>query len=188
MDRMSKSSSALGLGLIELLLVTAIVAVLLAVTAPALQGTVQGSRLDAAASELLNAIQLARAEALMRNSAVSICPSDMARTGVPRCAGNYANGWIVFANADRDAAVQPGDDVVLRVFAGLPRGLTVTDRSGTRLATSLINYLPDGSAHRNLTLQVCPPHGVAADSLSVVLNIVGRARLERNWGSCPEVT
>lgn len=186
MDRMSQSSSPLGLSLIELLLVVAIVAVLTAVAAPNLQGTVQDTRLVSAAGAVLNGIQLARAEALMRNGAVSLCPSDVARSGVPRCTGSYTDGWMIFANADRDAVFQPGSDEVLHVSGGLPRGFSVNNRTGKRPATALINYLPDGTSHRNLTLQVCPPEDTPGDSLSVVLNIVGRARLERNWGSCPE--
>jgi len=184
--RMPQSPDNAGLSLPELLLVMGIAAVLLAIAAPALLGSVQANRVDAAAARLLNALQLARSEALARNTSVSLCPSDMSRAGEARCTGDYAGGWIVFANPGRDGLVQPESDVVLHVFDGLAPGMLVTNRAGTHRAASRVDYLADGTAHRNLTLQVCPPAGGGADSLSIVLNIVGRARLARGWGTCPE--
>tara|TARA_R110002049_G_scaffold118933_4_gene273054 strand:- start:10178 stop:10507 length:330 start_codon:yes stop_codon:yes gene_type:complete len=108
----------------------------------------------------------------------------MASTGEARCDADYTDGWLVFADPNRDGVVEPGVDRILRVFEGLPAGFAVTNRLGTRAASEIIHYLPDGSAHRNLTLQLCAPQ---ARSISVVLNIVGRARLVRHWGSCPEL-
>ncbi|MCB1842022.1 MAG: GspH/FimT family pseudopilin [Halioglobus sp.] len=172
-----------GLGLIELLVVMVMLAVTLLAGTPVLAGIVQENRLLAGSQRLLMAVNLARTEAVMRNTVVSICPSAMARTDVAACAGGYAQGWLVFADAQGDSHFQAATDTVLRSFEGLPRGYELTNRRGTRVATEVIRYRPDGSAHRNLTLQLCAPGG---GSISVVLNIVGRARLERDWGDCPE--
>lgn len=185
MDRMSNRAPHSGLSLIELLVVMGIAAIVLASSAPSLRATVLDNRLERGSKRLFSAINLARSEAIMRNVAVSICPSAMAQTGNAVCGGTYADGWMVFTNVAKDSAVQAGTDVVLHVFEGLPAGYLVTNRRGTRQISTLINYLPDGSAHRNLTLQVCPPDGRYAGPRSIVLNIVGRARLARNWGTCP---
>jgi hypothetical protein len=99
----------------------------------------------------------------------------------------FADGWIVFANADRDKIVDAGTDEVLRIFEGLPAGFLLTNRTGTRDAFELINYLPDGSSHSNRTLMFCPPQQSVVQSLSIVMNIVGRARLVEGWGVCPAV-
>ena len=49
----------------------------------------------AEAHRLLGAINLARSEAVLRNRPVSLCPSEISRTGVAQCSGNYAGGWLV---------------------------------------------------------------------------------------------
>lgn len=172
-----------GFSLVELLVVLAMLAATLVIGTPVLAGIVQENRMIASSQRLLMAVNLARTEAIMRNTAVSICPSAMARTDVAVCAGSYAKGWLVFVDANRDSHFQAATDTLLRSFEGLPSGYQLTNRLGTRAAREFIHYLPDGSAHRNLTLQVCAPDG---RSISVVLNIVGRARLERDWGRCPE--
>ncbi len=182
MHRTLFAAPARGISLLELLIVLLLFAVVLVLGAPVLGGLVQENRLYAGSQRLVVAISLARTEAVMRNAVVTVCPSSMASTGEARCNGDYAQGWLVFADTNGDAVMQPGVDRLLRVFEGLPPGFAVTNRRGTRVASEAINYLPDGSAHRNLTLQVCAPQG---RSVSVVLNIVGRARLVRDWGSCP---
>ena len=111
---------------------------------PLMQDLLQGNRLRSESIRFLRAINLARSEAVMRNGPVSICPSVMAVTGKAQCSGTYADGWIVFANADKDKVVDAGSDEVLQVFEGLPAGYQLTNRSGTRAAFKLINYLPSG--------------------------------------------
>ena len=184
MDRMSLLEPVKGLTLVELMVVLLVLAAALAVGVPAMQTVLHNNRMRTEASRLLLAINVARSEAVMRNSPVSICPSSMAFTGEPVCSGVYADGWIVFSNADKDRVVDAGTDNVLKVFEGLPKGYTLTNRAGTRAAFELINYLPDGSARSNRTLLLCSPAAAAVQSLSVVINIVGRPRLARDWGEC----
>jgi type IV fimbrial biogenesis protein FimT len=176
-----------GFTLIELMVVVVVLATTLSVGTPLMQDMLQSNQLRAQSSRFLGAINLARSEAVMRNTPVSICPSPMASTGKPECAGNYADGWIVFANPDRDKVVDRGTDQVLQVFEGLPAGFRLTNRTGTRDAFELINYLPDGSARSNRTLLFCSPRGSAVPNLSIVINIVGRARVVGDWGECPAV-
>jgi Tfp pilus assembly protein FimT len=111
----------------------------------------------------------------------------MAATGQAECSGTYASGWIVFANADKDKVVDTGTDEVLHVFEALTPGYRLTNHSGTKAAFELINYLPDGSSHSNRTLLFCPPRRTSMQSLSIIINIVGRARLAGGWGQCHTV-
>ena len=185
MDRMSLLNPAKGLTLIELMIVLVVLAATLSAGAPSMQNMLHRNRVRTEATRMLAAINLARSEAVMRNLPVSMCPSAMAFTGEPVCSGVYAAGWIVFSNADKDRIVDAGTDEVLKVFPGLPRGYTLTNRAGTRAALELINYLPDGSSHRNRTLLLCSPAGASVHALSIVINIVGRPRLARDWGECP---
>ncbi len=187
MDRMSPYRPAAGLTLVELLIALLIAAIALAVGVPSLGRQLQDNRLETESRRLLSALTLARSESVLRGVPVSVCPLGVDGEGAPACGPAYDNGWVVFANTDRDRDVDPADSV-LRVFRAPPAGYRVTNRSGLVRAGELINYLPDGTAHRNLTLQFCPPEGGVVAPVSIVLNIVGRARLQRNWGACPALS
>ena len=185
MDRMSSYNPESGLSLIEMMIVLVVVASSLSIGTPLMQNLVHGNRLRAESSRFLGAINLARSEAVMRNQVVSICPSEMAQTGKAECSGTYEAGWIVFSNQDKDKVVDAGTDEVLQIFEGLPQGYRMKNRSGTKSAFTLINYLPDGTSHSNRTLLFCPPQQVQVPSLSIVINIVGRARLAGGRDACP---
>ena len=100
------------------------------------------------------------------------------------CGGSYVDGWIIFADSDRNRQAGPGEQLI-RVFDALPGGFTLTNRAGTRDAAETITYLPDGTSGRNRTLLLCAPPGSRAEPRSVVMNIVGRPRLASGWGTCP---
>ena len=180
MKRTSSKPRACGLTLIELMIALVVVVITVSVSTPMMQSLICGNRLRTTTDRLLVAINLARSEAVNRNTPVSLCPSTMASSGVARCAGSLADGWIVFTNRDRDAAVDAGIDQVIRVFEGIPPGYTLTNLAGTRAIAETITYLPDGSSRRNRTLLLCPPAGYPVAPWRVVLNLVGRARAARS--------
>lgn len=185
MDRMSSQDSrARGFTLIELMIVTAVLSVALALAVPAMQRLSQSMQVRTEARRLLSAVHLARNEAIKRNTPVSLCPSPMARTGEATCAGVYADGWIMFSNRNRDRVVDPGE-VLIQAFDGLPPGYSLTNRAATRDENQLITYYPDGTARRNRTLMICSKANPEVASWSVILNIVGRPRIARDWGDCP---
>jgi len=173
-----------GFTLIELMAVVSILAITIAIAVPAMQKTLDGTRMRTEASRLMLAINLARSEAIGRNQPVSMCPSSFASGGAPRCTGSYADGWIVFTNRDRDRVVDSGSDEIVRVFEGLPEGFALTNRASTRDAFELISYFPDGTSRRNRTLMLCSPRGSQLPSWSIVMNMVGRPRIARGWGNC----
>ena len=184
MDRMSHRASLVGLTLIELMIVLGVLVALLQLAAPSMQSLLHGNRIRAEAHRLIAAINLARSEAVLRNSPVSLCPSRMSGTDVAICGGTYADGWLVFSNSNRDRVIDNGVDEVLQVFPPLPTGYTLTNRDGSRLERGIISYLPDGSSRVNRTLLICAPPGIDTEPLGVVVNNVGRPRLAMGWGKC----
>src|SRR5882672_7292087 len=94
-----------GMTLIELLIVLAISAILLAVGVPMFNATIAGSKTAGAASDLRGALELARSEAIRRGVTVSICRVTAPNATPPVCsnaaagifaAGDWASGWVVF--------------------------------------------------------------------------------------------
>jgi len=173
-----------GFTLIELMLVLVVLSVLVLIVIPSMQHIIHSGQLRSQTSRLLSSINLARSEAIARNRTVSLCPSAYVSTGVASCSRNYADGWIVFTNLDRDRNVDRGSDEIIRIFQGIPPGYSLTNKAGTRNAFELISYRPDGSSRRNRTLMICPPRGRSIPSWSVVMNVVGRPRIARGWGEC----
>lgn len=185
MDRMSRKFSSRGLTLIELMITLVILAVTVTMAAPAMQRLIQGSRLRTETTRLLDAINLARSEAVLRNVPVSLCPSSMATSGLPLCAGDFSDGWVVFTNRNRDETIDAGSDQVIRAFAAIPPGYRLTNLAGSRPIAELITYLPDGSSRKNLSLMLCPPGRSPLAPWRVVLNSVGRGRAAKVAGQCP---
>jgi type IV fimbrial biogenesis protein FimT len=171
----------LGFSLVELMITLAVLAVVLAVTAPSfarLQGNYQ---LRSTAHRLVAAINLARMEAVQRRLPVSLCPAPEGGN----CAGDLSQGWLLFHDADRDRQLDAGDEEVIVRAPGLPEGYSVTDRAGSSPATQAISYRPDGTVRRNQTLLLCAPAEHGIEPYAIVLNLVGRVRLARGEGLCP---
>ena len=186
MDRKSWHAGApQGISLIELIMVLAISSFLLLVAAPTLWKVIQVNQLRTQTNRLLTAINLTRSEAVLRNMPVSMCPSSTLAAGEPTCSDSYADGWFIFTNRDRDRVVDAGLDEVLGIYDPLPGGYTLTNRAGTRAANEIITYFPDGSSPRNRTLLLCPPGVGQRMSRSIVMNIIGRPRVDGEWGHCP---
>lgn len=179
MKRVAWKTKTLGVTLIELMITLVIAVITISAAAPSMQQLICGNRLRTETDRLLVALNLARSEAVNRNTPVSLCPSTMASSGDHSCSGSLANGWIVFTNLNRDGVVDAGTDEVIRAFAAIPRGYSLTNLAGTRAVSETITYLPDGSSRRNRTLLLCPPVGYAVAPWRVVLNLVGRARAAR---------
>ena len=181
MKWISHQSPARGFTLVEMLVVISIVALALSLVAPVGRGLAL-QRQRAAMQSLITAFNLARQEAIIRAEAVTVCPRD---DTAGECGADYAAGWQVFADRDRDQRRDAGGEAPLRLGSPLPPGLQVTNRAGTRVADEAVTWFPDGTARRTLTLQLCDSQTDAGDVYSLVLNGVGRARVARGEGQCP---
>jgi type IV fimbrial biogenesis protein FimT len=130
---------ARGFTLLELMVVVAIAAILMAISASSFQSLTQSNRTLAESSLLSGAIKLARAEALKRGLPVALCASSDGRT----CSGASAwqAGWLVFVDVNGNKAIDDGDTPlrVQRAFAG---GDTAVASGGT----SAMAFSRDGFA------------------------------------------
>jgi len=182
-DRMSQGKK--GFTLIELAMTLAVLAVTVTLVTPSMQQLLHGNRLRTEASRLLDALSLARSEAVMRGTRVALCPLAARGAQAGDCGGRFADGWIVFSDADRDGQFDQRSDELIRAFEPIPQGYSLTNLAGSAAIGGLITYLPDGTSRRNLSLLFCAPPGQPVPSWSVVLNNTGRARMSRGEGQCP---
>ena len=165
---MSLPSASRGFSLLELLMTVTLAALVLTLGLPSFGNLVADKRLRAETDALFHAVHLARKASIVRRRVVSLCPSSDGRS----CDGgaDWSNGWILFADADRDEQVDEGEDI-LEVHAVDERvQVDANRRIFTLRATEL--------RATNGTLVICDRAG-RAESRALVVSYTGRPRVAR---------
>lgn len=182
---MAKRSGCVGFTLIELLVVVAIVAILQTLAAPALSGVANSMRLSTAVNSLFSSLLLARSEAIKRNSRVVVCKS--ATGDACANAGGWDQGWIVFHDANNNAALDAGEVVVSREQA-LPNPIRLT---GNPFVAGYVSYTPMGTTSppggglQLGTLTVCVQSTTSVEARQIKIG-AGRPRtLKTTVDQCP---
>jgi type IV fimbrial biogenesis protein FimT len=177
---------ATGATLTELLVVLAIAAILVALAIPGFASLVHSSRLSAATTELLVSLHLARSEAIKRNARTVICISANGST----CAsgGGWHQGWLIFHDANNNAALDPGETVI-HASQALPASIRLT---GNSTVSKYVSYSPSGGtksvtgAFQAGTLTVCNESATSTPGRRVVISSTGRPRVAKAvLASCP---
>jgi prepilin-type N-terminal cleavage/methylation domain-containing protein len=192
-----------GFTLIELLVVMTIGAILVAVAIPSLSWWIATSRAGNATNAMVGVFELARSEAIRRNTVVSVCRtlnpnaaeasiacSNAAGGGY--AAGDWASGWLMFEKRGAGAAsvYENGVDFILQrqqpvgnanwrlVMTGnLPGPAVAYDRFGTA-ASSVGTFSVDYRDPSSATL-------TGATRCVVVAAVTGRITVNRpTAGAC----
>lgn len=174
-----KSCKCSGFTLVESMVVIAILAVLVAVAMPGMASFGHGTRLSAYSNKFLAALFFARSEAIKRNSRVAICKSSDGVTCA--AAGNWSQGWIVFADRNNNVQRDAGEALLLMEPA-MPDNWSI---SGNTPVARFVSYSGAGSTHlvsgafQAGTISICRKTEVAAVSSRIIINSVGRPRTVR---------
>jgi type IV fimbrial biogenesis protein FimT len=108
-----------GVTLIELMVALSVLAVLLYIATPSFRDAGLPSQLRAIANNIVAATQIARSEAIKRNTTVALCVSADGKT----CGtGNWQQGWIVISGG-----------TVLHSEPAVPSGYQVTPAAGSNV-------------------------------------------------------
>ena len=119
------TGSAAGFTLVELMVVLAVVGLLAAAAAPSFEGAVTSRRLESGTTQIVNAIRLARAEAIKRAGVVVVRPLS---------GTDWSSGLIVNFEADSDPSdTRTAADRVIRRFQ-MPAHITFDSDSPSALA------------------------------------------------------
>lgn len=181
-----------GVTLIELLIVVAISAILLAVGVPMFSTFVDRNRVAAEVNELIADLALARSEALARRGRVGMCASaNPTAAGATCAAGAWTTGWIVYVDNGATIGARDAGEEIIRVHTPGAPGITVTPN----LAITGIYVTSDGTVFDS-TSSPLGAMGTAdplrfnvagsdnANRRTVCVNASGRARVSTTWDSC----
>jgi type IV fimbrial biogenesis protein FimT len=168
-----------GFTLVELAITLTVLGVLMAVAIPSFRMVQNSNRLSAAANDLVASLQAARMEAIRRNGRVVVCGSADGAT----CSGvGTSGGWIVFADADADASVDAGEEIILA--NAVPAPLTV--KANSAVTEGIVMFRSDGMARSKggqlLTgqIRVCMADTIPTDNVrNVEIGAGGRVRVGR---------
>mgnify|MGYP000078050850 CR=1 FL=1 len=180
-------SPAGGFTLMELMIVLTLAAIVLALGAPNFNEFRRNNRLTSTANDMLAAVQLARSEAIKRQTSVSLCASNNPRAGdAAICSTGAFTGWVVFEDANGDCLrTAPGEALIAGASA---------DRAVSAVADGFcISFAPTGFS-RDLAAGVeaqqivfCDERGLALQggtdqsaARGVVLTRTGRAQITRD--------
>lgn len=165
---MSMPTASGGFSLLELLMTVTLAALVLTLGLPSFGNLAADNRLRAETDALFHAVHLARKASIARRRVVSLCPSRDGQSCDPGM--DFSNGWIVFADADRDEPpqVDPGEDVLV-VHSVDPRvQIQANRRAFTLRATEL--------RATNGTFVLCDRNG-RGTTRALVVSYTGRPRV-----------
>jgi type IV fimbrial biogenesis protein FimT len=175
-----------GFTLVELMVVVAIAAVLIAMAVPSFTGLIKSNQVSSAVNTFLSDVRFARSEAIKRGGSVVICRSDSPEATSPVCStsGNAANGngwvsgWVIFQDLNNDGTIDAGEPIlrlqpaitsvdVMTEGAATPRAKAVFTATGRLQATgSVLKFLFGGN-----------PAFTNEQQRRVCLGLGGRARI-----------
>jgi type IV fimbrial biogenesis protein FimT len=171
-----------GFTLIELAVALALAAVLIALALPTYGEWIATTEIMNEAQHLANSMNRARAEAINSNSRVNLCQSAGGRQCVP--AGSWADGWILFIDANNDGQVD-GNEKILWIEEPAAPGITMAANAPLNhyvSYTSLGHARLRSGALQMGTFTVCRK-GIKA--IDVVLAHSGRVRIAKTSAICP---
>jgi type IV fimbrial biogenesis protein FimT len=118
---MRNRSKIRGFTLLELMVVVAIAAILMALALPSFQYTLRSNRIATTTNQFTAAINMARGEAIKNTLGAAICPS----ANGTACGVDWDAGWLVWVDKNRNGLLDVGENV-LNFYANSPQvALTV---------------------------------------------------------------
>ena len=177
-----------GFTLTELLVVTAIVAILLGIGVPSYRYITNSYRMSSEINGLLGDLQFARAEAIKEGQTVTVCAS----VQMKNCTGganNWDRGWLVFSNPNNGP--QPPAGSVLRVQDALtgsnPDTLTA-DNNVNSVSFNREGFATTAAGFPNTTITLREATGNAAWTRCLWITPVGlmttETPLDNPSGTC----
>ncbi len=174
-----------GFTLLELLVVVAIGGVLAAVAVPPMHAMLNTQKVVSFVYLFVSSLHLARNEAIKRNACAVMCKSATGQSCTG--SGGWEQGWILFHDANNNAQLDAGEQVVLRQGA-----VSVGPRlTGNTPVANYVSYSASGGAKmvsgafQAGTFTLCPESASDTSVRLIVLSGTGRPRTQAGTpGDC----
>lgn len=156
-----------GFTLIELMVVIAITAILIALAVPSMSSFLAKWQMNSALNAFSGSMRQARSEAIKSSRIVTICPS----TNGTSCnnTNEWKDGWIVYLDADNSGSLDTGEEVLVEQ----------SSLSGINGATSnggvkSFSYLPNGLLRSQASAITFSSVNSSQSDKTVTVNRIGR--------------
>ncbi len=164
-----------GVSLLELLTAIALIAIVVGLGAPSFREISLNARRAEQVNALLRALHAGRSAAILRAEPVVLCKS---RDGA-QCmsdASAWSEGWIAFANRDRDSP--PRVDAGESLLMIHPRA----ERISVRANRDAVTYWPFALAGTTVSFVFCDERGASA-ARAIIVSQTGRPRVSNRDAS-----
>lgn len=184
--------SSAGFTLVELMVSLAIGVIVLTLAIPSFSELITNNRLTSTINNLVADMNLARTEAIKRNSPVVMCRSGNPVSNSPVCcetnatgctSEDWSSGWLVYAYGNNDVTERSFDsglgDELIKRESQLPGGIKIKTNS---IGNNWLIYGPTG-AIREASAAL---YGICNDPASgfgrrlVTVSLTGRANIDKN--------
>lgn len=167
-----------GFTLIELMITLVVLVIALSIGVPSFVTWIENNRLNTATRTLAGALQVARSEAVSRQTVITIDSG-----------GDWSNGLTMYTDtaAAGNTAFNAGDgDVLIKDLDYTMDGITINSNDGNNFISfnnSGRLSAVDASLLTPLTMTLCQTSG-ESDGFQITINTVGRASIN-NKDDCP---
>jgi type IV fimbrial biogenesis protein FimT len=166
-----------GFTLIELMVTIAVVAILASIALPSFRNLIVSNRLNALATEMVDAVSFARSESVKRNSPVVFCRAASATATVCDSGRLWAH-WVILSGTD---VIRRGefnsDNATIEVSSDLTDDEVVFGGDG--LART------DGDIIIESEISICSTSGPSESIINVTFGAASRVSTNRVTGICP---
>lgn len=166
-----------GFTLIELMITLVVLVISLSIGVPSFVTWIKNNRLNTASTTLAGTFQIARSEAVSRQTVITL-----------NNGGNWNNGLTMYTDTAvaGNTAYNAAEDALIKDLDYAMDGITINSNDGN----NFISFTPtgrlstvDASLLTPLTLTLCQTSG-ESDGFQITINTVGRASIN-NKSDCP---
>lgn len=161
-----------GFTIVELVVATAILAILIQLAVPQLSQILANWQRDQVTRSMTDHLMLARSEAIRWSQRVVMCNSEDGRQCAPSANKEWRSGWLVFRDVDGNGQFDNTDKLVAIYQATA----NVQSIRGNALLQRFV-FMPTGMMASGMaTIEIVPRMGI---SQKIIVNRIGRIRLSQ---------